>query len=83
MSTIPPRPYDVGMRCWHPETNRVPGWWRMALRETVGRIAEGILGFITGITSFVLFVSGRERKALHDYVAGTVVLHDPNKILSR
>jgi len=24
----------------------------------------------------------RERKAIHDYVAGTVVLHDPDKVLS-
>jgi len=29
----------------------------------------------------VLMVTGRERKALHDWIAGTVVLHDPNKVL--
>jgi uncharacterized RDD family membrane protein YckC len=28
-----------------------------------------------------LFLATRERKALHDYIAGTVVLRDPNKIL--
>jgi uncharacterized RDD family membrane protein YckC len=27
-------------------------------------------------------VAGRERKAIHDYIAGTVVLHDPNKVLA-
>ena len=53
----------------------------MALREIAGGIIEGILGFITEITSFVLIVAGRERKAIHDYIAGTVVLHDPNKVL--
>jgi uncharacterized RDD family membrane protein YckC len=26
-------------------------------------------------------VTGRERKALHDWIAGTVVLRDPNKVL--
>jgi uncharacterized RDD family membrane protein YckC len=26
-------------------------------------------------------VAGRERKAIHDYIAGTVVLHDPDKVL--
>jgi uncharacterized RDD family membrane protein YckC len=71
----------LGMRCWRPETNRVAGFWHMALREIAGGIIEGILGFITEITSFVLMVAGRERKAIHDYIAGTVVLHDPNKVL--
>jgi uncharacterized RDD family membrane protein YckC len=54
----------------------------MALREVVGRLVESILGIITQLTSFVLFVTGRERKALHDHIAGTVVLYDPNKVLS-
>jgi uncharacterized RDD family membrane protein YckC len=72
----------LGMRCWRPETNRVAGFWYMALREIVGGLVEGILGFITEITSFVLMVAGRERKAIHDYIAGTVVLHDPNKVIA-
>jgi uncharacterized RDD family membrane protein YckC len=72
----------LGMRVWRPETNQVAGFWHMALREIVGRIVDGILSLITEITSFVLFVTGKEHKALHDYVAGTVVLHDPNKVLA-
>jgi uncharacterized RDD family membrane protein YckC len=72
----------LGMRVWRPETNRVAGFWHMALREIVGRICEGILSAITEITSFVLFVSSRDRKSLHDHVAGTVVLYDPNKTLA-
>jgi uncharacterized RDD family membrane protein YckC len=71
----------LGMRCWRPETGRVATWWWMALREIVGRIADGILSVITAVLSFVLMVTGKERKALHDYVAGTVVLHDPNKVI--
>ena len=71
----------LGMRCWRPETNRVAGFWFMALREIPGRLIDGILSFVTGITSFVLFVTGRQHKALHDWIAGTVVLHDPNKVL--
>jgi len=66
---------------WYP-TNRVAGFWYMALREIPGRMIDGILSLITEITSFVLFVTGREHKALHDWIAGTVVLHDPNKVLS-
>ena len=72
----------LGMRCWRPETGRVAGFWWMALREIPGRLIDGILSFITLITSFVLMVTGRERKALHDWIAGTVVLHDPNKVLA-
>jgi uncharacterized RDD family membrane protein YckC len=72
----------LGMRCWRPETGRVAGFWWMALREIAGRLVDGILSFITLITSFVLMFTGRERKALHDWIAGTVVLHDPNKVLA-
>jgi hypothetical protein len=28
-------------------------------------------------------VAGKEHKSLHDHIAGTVVLHDPNKALVR
>jgi uncharacterized RDD family membrane protein YckC len=72
----------LGMRVYRPETNRVAGFWHMALREVVGRIAEGILSIITELTSFVMFVSSKDRKSLHDHVAGTIVLHDPNKTLA-
>jgi uncharacterized RDD family membrane protein YckC len=72
----------LGMRCWRPEENRVPGFWWMALREIVGRIADGILSLISLLVSLILFLTGKEHKALHDYVAGTVVLYDPDKTLS-
>jgi uncharacterized RDD family membrane protein YckC len=74
----------LGMRVWRPETNKVAGFWFMALREIVGHLIVGaILTFITEITSFVLFVAGRKHQALHDLIAGTVVLRDPDKILAR
>jgi uncharacterized RDD family membrane protein YckC len=69
----------LGMRAWRPETNRVAGFWYMALREIPGRIVTHVLGIITLLTSFVLFIAGKEHKALHDWLAGTVVLHDPDK----
>jgi uncharacterized RDD family membrane protein YckC len=72
----------LGMRVWRPETNRVAGWGHMALREIVGRIAEGILSVITELISFVMFVTSKDRKSLHDHIAGTVVLYDPNKTLA-
>lgn len=71
----------LGMRCWRPETGRVANWGWMALREIIGRIVENILSVITEIVSLIMFLSTKERRSLHDLVAGTVVLHDPNKAL--
>jgi uncharacterized RDD family membrane protein YckC len=72
----------LGMRCWRPEDGRVPGFWWMALREVVGRIAEGILSFITLLISFILMLTRPDRRCLHDLIAGTVVLYDPSKVLA-
>jgi len=71
----------LGMRCWRPETGRVAGWGWMLLRETIGRIAENILSILTQILSLILMLSRPDRKTLHDLVAGTVVLYDPEKVL--
>ena len=71
----------LGMRCWKPDRGRRAEFGDMALREIVGRfIIEGIVPF-AGLVSFIMFLAGRQRKAIHDYVGGTVVLHDPNKVL--
>jgi len=72
----------LGMRCWRPEEARIAGFWWMALREVVGRIAEGILSFITLLISLILMLTRPDRRSLHDLIAGTVVLYDPNKVLA-
>jgi uncharacterized RDD family membrane protein YckC len=72
----------LGMRCWRPETGRVASWWWMALREIVGRFVESILSIITLLVSFILMLTNRERKCIHDMIAGTVVLYDPNKVIT-
>lgn len=72
----------LGMRCWRPETGRIAGWGWMALREIVGRLVEGILSLITLLVSFILMCTRPDRKAIHDLIAGTIVLHDPNKVLA-
>jgi uncharacterized RDD family membrane protein YckC len=71
----------LGMRVWRPADNRPASWGIMALRDIVGRILDGILGFITELVSFIMFVATKEHRSLHDVVAGTVVLHDPNKVI--
>jgi uncharacterized RDD family membrane protein YckC len=72
----------LGMRCWRPEDNAVPGWWWMALRNIIGTIAEGILSIFSLLASFILMLATKEHKSIHDYIGGTVVLYDPNKVLA-
>lgn len=72
----------LGMRVWRPENLQKASWGYMALREIVGRFVEGILSLITLLISFIMMLTGKERKSLHDLIAGTVVLYDPNKVLA-
>lgn len=71
----------LGMRTWYPMNGRNATWGRMALREIVGGIVTGILSIITELLSFILFLTGRERKCLADHIASTVILRDPNNVL--
>jgi uncharacterized RDD family membrane protein YckC len=73
----------LGMRCWRPETGRVASWGWMALREIIGRFIEGILSFITLLVSLILMLTSKDRRCLHDLIAGTVVLRDPDKVLAK
>jgi uncharacterized RDD family membrane protein YckC len=72
----------LGMRVWRPETQTRAGFGYMALRDIVGRIVDGILSIITELISFIFMLSRPDRKTLHDLIAGTVVVHDPNKVLA-
>lgn len=71
----------LGMRCYRPATGQVPNWGWMALREVGGRIVENLLSLITEILSLVLFLSREDHRSLHDLIADTVVLYDPNKVI--
>jgi uncharacterized RDD family membrane protein YckC len=72
----------LGMRVWRPESQRRASWGWMALREVVGRVVEGLLSVITEAVSLILMLTTKERRCLHDMIAGTVVLYDPNKVLA-
>jgi uncharacterized RDD family membrane protein YckC len=71
----------LGMRCWKPAEGKVASWGTMALRDIVGGIAQSILSIITGLVSFILFLTGKQHKSLLDLIGGTVVVYDPNKVL--
>jgi uncharacterized RDD family membrane protein YckC len=70
----------LGMRCLKRETHHVATWGTMALREIIGRFVEGL--FVTAIISFIFMLTRDDRMTLHDLIAGTVVVHDPGKVLS-
>lgn len=71
----------LGMKAYRPEQRQVATFGTMALRNIVGGFIEGVLSCITLFISFILFLARPDRRALHDLIAGTVVLHDPNKVL--
>jgi uncharacterized RDD family membrane protein YckC len=70
----------LGMRCLKNDTYQKATFGTMALREIIGRIVEGL--FITGIISFIFMLTRPDRMTLHDLIAGTVVVHDPGKVMA-
>jgi hypothetical protein len=72
----------LGMRAWSPENSAHASWGRMALRNIVGGFIQAILSIITYLISFVLFLTGNEHKSIPDHIGGTVIVHDPAKVLA-
>ncbi|MGH3743847.1 MAG: RDD family protein [Mycobacteriales bacterium] len=71
----------LGCRLWVPDQQQMPGFWRSVLRNLVGGVVERLVFPIIAIVSFVLFLANEQHKSLHDLIGGTLVLHDPNKVL--
>ncbi|HEX6520018.1 MAG TPA: RDD family protein [Streptosporangiaceae bacterium] len=69
----------LGMQVWKVDDQQPATFGTMALRDIIGRIVEGITP--VNLVSFIMFCAGKERKAIHDMIGGTVVLYDPNKVL--
>jgi uncharacterized RDD family membrane protein YckC len=69
----------LGLQTWKPQERTNATWGTMFLRE----LAYAFLAWVpfAQLVSFFLFLSGKEHRALHDSVASTIVLHDPNKVL--
>ena len=64
----------LSLRCWLPEPRRAAGRDDMAVRQVIGFFLCG--GLLWGC--FVWLASNRQRSA-GDLLAGTVVLHDPDR----
>ena len=68
----------LGCRVYRPGDQRPAGFGHMVLREVVGRFIAAI-GPLQ-LVSLVLFLARSDRRALHDLVAGTVVIRDPYRL---
>jgi uncharacterized RDD family membrane protein YckC len=69
----------LGMKAYNPESGRPANWGRMALRNIVGGIVQGICTIVY-IVSFAMFLTGKQRKTIADHIGGTVVIYDPKKV---
>jgi len=69
----------LSMQTWKPLEQANATWGTMFLRG----LAYAFVGVIpfAQLVSFFLFVSGKEHRTLHDSIASTIVLYDPNKVL--
>jgi hypothetical protein len=67
------------LQTWRPQERANATWGTMFLRG----LAFVVLNYIpfAQIVSFFFFLTNKERRALHDSIASTIVLHDPNKVL--
>lgn len=72
----------LGMRCFRPQTGQIAGWGWMALRQLIGGLVEGLFAGLVFLVSAIMMISSNDHKAIHDHIAGTVVLYDPNKVLA-
>jgi uncharacterized RDD family membrane protein YckC len=76
-----PEKQILHMRVYRIEDRRAASWGWMFVRQILGGIVEGIIpaGLVV---SFVVMCVSSERRAIHDYIAGTVVLDDPGDLLA-
>jgi uncharacterized RDD family membrane protein YckC len=69
----------LGMRCLKNDSYQKATFGTMALREIIGNLAESL--FITAIIGFIFMLTRPDRMTLHDLIAGTIVVHDPGKVM--
>jgi uncharacterized RDD family membrane protein YckC len=66
------------LRCWLPDTGRVASREDMAVRQVLGLAVAGQL--LIGVW---LLLFTRAHRSVGDFLAGTVVVHDPDRVLPR
>ena len=65
------------LRCWLPEPRRVAGREQTALRQVAGFCLNGQL-----LAGVFIWLTSKDRRSVGDFLAGTVLLHDPDEVLA-
>ena len=65
----------LGLQVVNQQTGQIPGFLRMLLRETVGRLVSGAVGGL----GYIWALFDKNAQAWHDKLAGTVVMR-PGKV---
>jgi hypothetical protein len=71
-----PAQQALGLRCWLPEPRRVARWSETAQRQITGFFLNGQL-----LSGFFIWLTSKHLRSVGDFVAGTVLLYDPDGIL--
>jgi hypothetical protein len=66
----------LSLRCWLPEPCRVAGREQMAQRQIIGFFLNGQL-----LSGFLIWLVSKNLRSVGDFFAGTVILHDPDRLL--
>lgn len=64
------------LRCWLPGPRQVAGRGKMAQRQILGFCLNGEL-----LAGFLIWLLSKNLRSVGDALAGTVLLHDPDRIL--
>ena len=65
-----PGKYFLGLRVIKQDTGEYSGFWRMALRETIGKWISGVICYLGYIWALI----DARKQAWHDKIAGTLVI---------
>jgi len=71
----------LGMRAWKPQEGRVGTWGTMATRDILDYLIGAVSCGISHLVSFILFLADDQHRTIADRVGGTVIVHDPHKVL--
>ena len=67
---LSPGKWRLGIRAVKHDTSQPAGFWRMVLRETIGRLVAGILCYL----GYVWVLVDANRQGWHDKIAKTLVI---------
>jgi len=62
-------------------TGQLATFGKMAMRDIVGGIVQGICSIITALVSLIMFATDDRNRNIPDRIGTTIVVYDPNDVL--